>query len=649
LQEIKLIRRQGNCEALAAGITFTVLGKKKARKTYRIEKAESASPLFSIDDDTEIIMPGAGPSKPIAPQHGADAAANDADGSSVLGPSNGGTQSPNARPYHPLNTNGIGGLAVQCQLLNAHMRRMFSATSTEAVTNAAILLHGYSGTGKTLLLERLAASPFNKIIELNRANMHGGTIAKNQSIIRESFQEARNNQPSLVIMDDLEELVPADDTAYARTLIRELAQAHGSRVMVVGATRNTSNISDVVLEYPGFIDKIELAVPDQAGREQVLAVLRNEPLPGPQGISAIVASRTHGFTPRNLAELHFHALRNRDVRKELEQELELSAGEAAEVRMGSNTDGIDARSELSSTSKQHAPCLEDYEKALADQKVKPTALRALFTEKPKVRWDDIGGSEDLKDSFDEIIGWPLHHKEIYQASPNYVATKGVLLYGPPGCSKTLTAQAIAHTYDLNFIAIKGAALISMYVGESERAVREVFAKARLAAPCVIFFDEIDAIGADRDGGGTKGLNVLTTLLNEMDGFEPLKDVFILAATNKPESLDPALLRPGRFDEHVYLGPPNAHARKEILKIATKGETINADLDSVAIETEGYSGAEIVQICRAATKSARRRVYTKVDPAMNVTQEDFNIGKKRTRKGISPEMIEGFDRFAEINS
>jgi AAA family ATPase len=479
--------------------------------------------------------------------------------------------------------------------------------------------------------------------------MHGGTIAKNQSIIRDSFEEARSNQPSLVIMDDLQELVPADDTAYAKTLLYELQRVDGSRIMVVGATRKVSDLSDTVRGDRGFIYTIELPVPDQAGREKVLSVLRKEPYSGPDSVSAIVAARTHGFTSSDLVVLHKLASYNHDNDLEEEKGLGKSAEKAAKLPSESNSDGLEARPEISSESIRPPTPLECYEKALAEERVKPTALRELFTEKPKIRWDQIGGSEDLKNSFDEIIGWPLHHKEILQAAPNNEATKGVLMYGPPGCSKTLTAQAVASTYDLNFIAIKGAALISMYVGESERAVRDVFAKARLAAPCVIFFDEIDAIGADRDEGGTKGLNVLTTLLNEMDGFEPLKDVFILAATNKPESLDPALLRPGRFDELVYLGPPNANARKEILKIATRGQSMDADLDPVVLDTEGYSGAEVVQIYRAARKSAMRRVFTKIDPVVNLTQEDFSVGRKSVRKGISPEMIEGFKRFAVRNS
>jgi AAA family ATPase len=628
-----------------------VLGKKKTRKMYRIENFESESALFSVDEDTDIVMPGAGPSEQIALEHTADAAVDHAN-DSAQGLGKGNIVTPNSRLQHPLNTDGIGGLAVQCELLNKHMRRVLNATPTTAFTNGAFLLHGYSGTGKTLLLERLAASPFPKIITLDRDSMDGGTTAKNRSIIRGAFEEARNNQPSLVIMDNLQELVPADDAAYARALVRELKRVKGSRIMVVGATRNISDLSDTVRGNPGFMCRIELSVPDQAAREQVLAVLRNESSSGPGGIPAIVAARTHGFTSSDLDELHFHASYNQDDRLEQEQELEGTAEKPAEDSMASDKVGSGAQPEVSSNSKKPPPDLQDYEKALTEQQVKPTALRELFTEKPKIRWDEIGGSEDLKDRFDEIIGWPLHHKEIIKASPKFVPTKGVLLYGPPGCSKTLTAQAIANTYDLNFIAIKGAALISMYVGESERAVREVFAKARLAAPCVIFFDEIDSIGADRDdqgGGGTKGLNVLTTLLNEMDGFEPLRDVFILAATNKPWSLDPALLRPGRFDQHVYLGPPAAHARREIVKIATGGQSVAVDLDALVRETEGYSGAELVQICRAAINSAMRRVFARIDPAAEVTQEDFDGGARSVRKGITPEMIEGFERFAKRNS
>ncbi|KAI7123662.1 AAA-domain-containing protein, partial [Hortaea werneckii] len=261
---------------------------------------------------------------------------------------------------------------------------------------------------------------------------------------------------------------------------------------------------------------------------------------------------------------------------------------------------------------------------------------------------DIGGSETQKERFDEIIGWPLHHPEMIEQL-DLPAQKGVLLYGPPGCSKTMTAQAVAATYKLNFIAVKGAELISMYVGESERAVREVFRKAKQAAPCVIFFDEIDSIGSERESGGAKGLNVLTTLLNEMDGFEAMKDVLVLAATNKPEVLDPALLRPGRFDQHVYVGLPNTDARKDILQISLRKVPVaTTDFDSLVAATEGYSGAEIVCMCGVAKRAAARRMISGATE-VQIEEQDLKDAIAVTRKGVTEEMLKSYDDFARAGA
>jgi AAA family ATPase len=629
-----------------------VPGKKKTRRTYRIEKVDIPSfvqdkpCLFVIDDDTQIVMPGASSLEKVASGHAATTVPSDLHSMTIeLGKSDAYTV--NTHQELSLNTDGIGGLAVQCELLNECVQRVLKSAPGQRFSKPAILLYGYSGTGKTLLLEQLAKSPFQKVIRIDRSRLNGGTIAKNQSIIRDSFEEARNNQPSLVIMDNLEKLVPIDDAAYATDLARDLATTYVSRVMVVGATRKPSDLTNEVLGSFRFAELIEFPVPDQAAREQILTVLSRSWAVDNESISLAVAARTHGFTSENLVCLQQHAWHN--AWRRAEHEWKSNPKATAEAPTTNKIEGSEGLPAVSSALPGPLITLKDFDKALADRKVTPEALREFLAEKPKIRWDDIGGSENMKASFDEIIGWPLQLKDTISAIPTYKPTKGVLLYGPPGCSKTLTAQAVANTYDLNFIAIKGAALISMYVGESERAVREVFAKARVAAPCVIFFDEIDAIGSDRDGGGTKGLNVLTTLLNEMDGFEPLKDVFILAATNKPESLDPALIRPGRFDSHVYLGPPNTPARKEILKIATKGAPSDADLDPIALETEGYSGAEIVQIVHLASRSAFRRVANKIDSTVRLTQDDFTVATKSTPRGITREMLEAYEKFAARGS
>jgi len=296
--------------------------------------------------------------------------------------------------------------------------------------------------------------------------------------------------------------------------------------------------------------------------------------------------------------------------------------------------------------------MEDFEKAFLE--IRPTAMREIFLETPKVSWSEIGGSEEVKQVLNEVIEWPLKQRENMEdlCMP---AQKGILLYGPPGCSKTLTAKAVATSSGLNFIAVKGAELLSMYVGESERAVREVFRKARAAAPAIIFFDEIDSIASERDSQGSKGLNVLTTLLNEMDGIESLKGVLVLAATNKPESLDSALLRPGRFDNMLYIGPPNESARREILKIRTENVPLatNISINEIAKQTEGFSGAEMVGLCtEAAKETMRRRLMlngenaTVTDDRRRMSKADFDTALSRAVRRLSPEMIEGYQHWRD---
>lgn len=555
---------------------------------------------------------------------------------------------------HQINTDRIGGLVEQCQILNEQLQDLLDTTislnsSDSSDINPAVLLHGYEGNGKTTMLESLAESGFRKVLRLDRTSLNGGTVAKNQTIIQDAFAEAAAQQPSLIIMDDLQALAPADDIAYAKTIANGMKTAKGKRVMIVGATRSPMSVHSSLVDPDMFSNLIELPIPDLAAREQILNILRRRPVFARDPVSSAMATRTHGFTGRDLAWLCKKAslLGYRRHKADLRQQaLQRSPTPPAYDDVFPRRDAsLGARPSNDNERKSSEASLGDFEQAL--RQVRPTALREIFIEKPQVRWSDIGGSDDVKQSFDEIVGVSQETKDM-MAKLNYKPPKGVLLYGPPGCSKTLTAQAVANTYNFNFIAIKGAELISMYVGESERAVRDVFKKAKTAAPCVIFFDEIDSIGSDRDGSGTKGLNVLTTLLNEMDGFEHLTDVLILAATNKPETLDPALMRPGRFDSHVYLGPPNGAARTEIFNIATRRVPLSSDVnfDTLVAETAGYSGAEIVRLCEVAKEATMRRLGGShpVDD-VRMAAADFEAARGKVRKGITAEMLEAYEAFA----
>lgn len=623
-----------SCEAFAPGIEFDVLtNNKKSKKRFYIESigceaATSEASLYRLVDRTQIVFSGEDHSMPFSHPKGLEV-----------------VQPPVVDCK--LDFTPISGLLEQRRLLDRRVRQMLDLTRPLQI-NAPILLHGYEGCGKTLLLDQIAKANFRSVIRLDRSVVptHNSTVGKNQAIIQEKFREAAEKQPALILMDDLDSLLPTNDIAYASVLSRELSLISKSRVMVIGATRSLSDLSSKIVRRSSgaFVQMIEVPVPDITARESMLRNLGVD-----KDLVVTIASRTHGFTGDDVAFLDYTArlYANDRCYEELHAvEAQVQVDDLSTQGPANDSSSIaptgypdsQAPTESIAVDTAIAATLADFEKAFKE--VKPKALREIFTEKPTIRWSDIGGSEKVKENFDSIIGWVTTKREKV-AKFGYHPPKGILLYGPPGCSKTLTAQAVANMYNYNFIVVKGAELISMYVGESERAVREVFRKAKAAAPCVIFFDEIDSIGENRDTSETKGLNVLTTLLNEMDGFENLKDVLILAATNKPETLDPALMRPGRFDKKIYLGPPSAAARREILAIATRNAPVShdVDFDHLVKTTEKYSGADLVRLCEAAKEHGVRG-----DGEM-LTARDFEQGREETSRSITDEMLSAYEAFS----
>ncbi|KAK5718574.1 AAA+-type ATPase [Elasticomyces elasticus] len=631
-----------DCEAVAAGTTFDVKGKKQLKKRFFVDHIEGAgavgSALFFCNDDTKISISDGSQAAEIV---------------SASGVAN--TQLP------LLEMSKIGGLVAQVQELNRHLDDVLRRSREEASRSQEprhVLLHGYEGTGKSMLLKRIRRSAQGSGCRVFDLELDG-TTAKIQSQISEMFRDAKAAAPSIVLVDNLGEQIPKD-SKMTRTLMKELDNLAGSNVIVVAATRSINDVSGELLHKGGFRGQIELPIPDTAARREILIALLPElPAADRNALADAVAQKTHGFTGRDLDDLTGDACW---IAKYRDHDDWIQVGARASVLNGTPTGTVNSQMDGSVHSQatteveqatqtvaslaidhDRLPTIDDFTQALTG--VRPSALRELFFEKPKIQWSDIGGSDAAKQRFDDAIGIPLHHADIV-AKRNAAPSTGVLLYGPPGCSKTMTAQAVAATYDLNFIAVKGAELISMYVGESERAVRDIFRKAAQAAPCMIFFDEIDAIGSERESGGTKGLNVLTTLLTEMDGFNARQGVYVLAATNKPESLDPALLRPGRFDSLVYVGLPTAEARHEILNIALRGQPAPvsaAEITRLTNETEGYSGAEVVGVCQVAKMAAVKREIRGGNVAM--AREDFEEGFKQVTKGVGMKMLAGYEAFA----
>ncbi|KAF1987239.1 AAA-domain-containing protein [Aulographum hederae CBS 113979] len=516
---------------------------------------------------------------------------------------------------------GIAGLDRQLAELQERLRTIpnlhtddpWSKLFARFTKNEGILLHGHPGTGKTMILDCIARARWKKVVHIDKS-VSSRTSKTESSPLKRKFQEALENSPSVIVMDNLDRFAGNTESSVdsmAQDIVTEMQKLQGTTVHVIAATRNPNEIDSDLRSF--FRHEIEIPIPDSKSRTAILkATLQDY---ASDDIIAQIGDKTHGFVGSDLERLTLTAV---DRLKSLHF-----------------SDPFLTQPLLS---------LDDFSTALLT--VRPTAMREVFLELPKVSWSDIAGSSLVKQALYEVIELPFTDPDLfrrYRLSPR----KGILLYGPPGCSKTLTARAIATSSSLNFLAVKGAELTSMYVGETERALRAVFSRARTVAPAVIFFDEIDALGVSRGEGGsggssTKGLNVLTTLLNEMDGIEALKGVLVLAATNRPDMLDPALLRPGRFDASFYVGLPDKEARRQIVEMRMRERPVSGDVDVGAVSgmTEGHSGAEVVEICERATLCALRAERERREEK-EIKMIDFEEGVKSVSRGITPEMLEGF--------
>ena len=527
----------------------------------------------------------------------------------------------------PTSYSSIGGLGKQIALLKSkielplHRPSLFQRFSM--APDRGFLLHGPPGTGKTMLLRAVAQETNAHVLTINGPSIVSKYLGETESALRNIFAEARKYQPAIIFIDEIDALVPKRDSdesgeAESRVVSTLLTlmdgMGIGGKVVVIGAT-NRPNSIDPALRRPGrFGQELEIGIPDVEGRLDILKLqLSNMPHSLSDEVIQELAAKTHGYVGADITALC------RD-----------SVMSAIQRGLAENTP--ESEMEVSAL---------DMERALLD--IRPSAMREIFLETPKVYWTDIGGQEEVKQKLKETIEWPLSHPEAFKKLGVH-PPKGILLYGPPGCSKTLTAKALATEAGLNFLAVKGPELFNKFVGESERAVREIFSKARAAAPSIIFFDEIDALSSTRGEGEAGGDRVLTSLLNEMDGIEALVGVTILAATNRPEVIDPALMRPGRLDRLIYVSPPNTEARFKILEIQFKKMSIGSDVDinEIASITEGCSGAEVVSLCQEAGLLAMNENIT-IDSIM---QRHFMTALSKLKRGITQEMIDYYKSFSK---
>ncbi|MEM2168961.1 MAG: CDC48 family AAA ATPase [Candidatus Bathyarchaeia archaeon] len=459
-----------------------------------------------------------------------------------------------------------------------------------------VLLYGPPGTGKTLLAKAVANETNAAFFSISGPEIMSKYYGESEERLREIFRQAEENAPSIIFIDEIDAIAPKREEVTGEVEKRVVAQLLAlmdglkprGRVVVIGAT-NRPNALDPALRRPGRFDReIEIGVPNKQGRLEILQIhTRNMPLADDVDLEKI-ASITHGFVGADLAALCKEAAM-RALRRIL-----------PEIDFERDTIPAEILNKITVT-------MSDFMEALKD--VEPSAMREVLVEVPNVRWDDIGGLHDVKLELQEAVEWPLKYPELFEHM-NAKPPKGILLYGPPGTGKTLLAKAVATESETNFISIKGPEILSKWVGESEKAIREVFRRAKQAAPSIIFFDEIDAIAPVRGGGyGDSHVTerVISQLLTEMDGIEELRGVVVLAATNRPDIIDPALLRPGRFDKLLYVPLPDLETRKEILKIHLRRKPLAEDveIEDLAKRTEGYTGADLAAICNTAVILAIR--------------------------------------------
>jgi len=493
-----------------------------------------------------------------------------------------------------------------------------------------ILLYGAPGTGKTLLAKAVANESDANFFYVGGPEIISKYVGESEERLRKLFAEAQENAPSIIFIDEIDAIAPKREEVIGEVEKRMVSQllttmdglkARGE-VIVIGATNRPDSI-DPALRRPGRFDReIEIGVPDKVDRLEILNIhVRNMPLE--KGVDvAEVAAVTHGYTGADLSlltkEAAIKALRRVLPLINIEEEtLSPQMLESIKVTREDFFDGM--------------------------HEIQPSALREVYVERPTTKWGDIGGLAQIKREIQEAVELPLKRPEVFEKM-GIRTIKGILLYGPPGTGKTLLAKAVANETEANFISISGAQILTKYVGESEKTVRELFRKARMAAPCVLFIDEIDAIAPRRTGSSEGGKfvteRVVDTMLTEMDGLRSLKNVVVIAATNRPDMLDPALMRAGRFDRFMEITPPDEAARLEIFKIATAKMPMDRDvsLKDLAKVTDGYTGADIDNLVRETGMTAIR------EGAKKVMTRHFELSFKSIVPSIKKEDVESVQRF-----
>jgi transitional endoplasmic reticulum ATPase len=511
-----------------------------------------------------------------------------------------------------------------------------------------VLLYGPPGTGKTLIAKAVANEVEAHFISLSGPEIMSKYYGESEGKLREVFEEAQENAPAIIFIDEIDSIAPKREDTKGEVERRVVAQllslmdglkARG-QVVVIAAT-NIPDAIDPALRRGGRFDReIEIGIPDKKGRMEIFQVhSRGVPLAEDVHLDTY-ADTTHGFVGADIAllvkEAAMHALRKILPKLDLDKEIPAELLEQLKVTNG------------------------DFDEAR--KHVEPSAMREVLVEVPDVTWEDVGGLEDVKEELREAVEWPLRYPHVF-AKLATKPPKGILLFGPPGTGKTMLAKAVANESECNFISVKGPELLSKWVGESEKGVREIFRKARQASPAIIFFDEVDALVPKRGsymGSSHVTERVVSQILPELDGLEELKDVTVIGATNRPDMLDPALMRPGRMERHIYVPPPDAESRKKIFEVYLKDAnailTGDVKIDDLVATTDGYVGADIEALVREAKLGAMRE-FIKVmagkseqemsDAVVNVriTKAHFDEAAKKVKGSMDRESLAHAERQA----
>ena len=493
-----------------------------------------------------------------------------------------------------------------------------------------VLLYGAPGTGKTLLARAVANESGANFISISGPEVMSKWYGQSEENLRKIFEDAEKNSPSIIFIDEIDSLAPKREEVTGEVERRVVSQLltlmdglkKRGKVIVIAATNRPNTIDEALRRGGRFDREIEIPVPDRNGRLEILKIhTRNMPAAKDVDLNWL-ADITYGFVGADLwslaKEAAMSALRRvlPDIKWKTEEELPKEVMEKLIVTK------------------------EDFENAL--KMVEPSAMREVLVEIPKVKWSDIGGLERVKQSLKEMVEWPLKNPDSFDRL-GIKPPRGILLYGPPGTGKTLLAQAVANESGANFISVKGPELLSKWVGESEKLIRDLFKRAKQVAPCIIFFDEMDSLAPRRGAysGSHATESVVSQLLTEMSGLEELNGVVVVAASNRPDMVDPALLRPGRLDRMLMVPSPDEKSRLEILKIHTRSMPLkNVDLKDLVDNTEGFSGADIESLCREAAMAALRENMK----SKEVTKQNFEEALKKVSPSITKEILRFYENF-----